>query len=138
MNGLTLPLQGTYSCSSRSLRTPSLKADGLSAANRLASVTPPTLNPTCQLHAMTYSCAPRRARRGGRAIAFIIKPKTAKPKVVLIWSIYPPAVALSEKSLRPRTLRPQPLNPQPKNPSSKLDTPKPKPERPYCLPPPPP
>ena len=28
--------------------------------------------PTCQLHAMTCSCAPRPASRGGRAIAFII------------------------------------------------------------------
>ena len=26
----------------------------------------------CQLHAMTYSCAPRPASRGGRALAFII------------------------------------------------------------------
>ena len=61
---------------------PSPPADGLSQANplrecwnrhatntsevRLASVTPSTLNPTCQLHAMTYSCAPRPASRGGR------------------------------------------------------------------------
>ena len=39
---------------------------------RLASITPSTLHPACQLHAMTYSCAPRPASRGGRAIAFII------------------------------------------------------------------
>ena len=39
---------------------------------RFASITPSTLNRTCQLHAMTYSCAPRPASRGGRAIAFII------------------------------------------------------------------
>ena len=39
---------------------------------RLASVTPSTLNPTCQLHAISCSCAPRPASRGGRAIALII------------------------------------------------------------------
>ena len=71
-----------YGCGSRSLRTPSLKADGLSPANpphecwnrhaantsevRLASFTPSTLNPMCQLHSMTYSCAPRPASRWAR------------------------------------------------------------------------
>ena len=39
---------------------------------RLACVTPSTLNPTCQLQAMIYLCAPRPAR-GGHAIAFIIR-----------------------------------------------------------------
>ena len=39
---------------------------------RLASVTPSTLNPTCQLPAMTYYCAPCPASRGGRAIALIL------------------------------------------------------------------
>ena len=61
----------------QSLRTASLKADGLSPAKpwnrhatntsevRLFSVTPSTLNPTCQLHAMMYLCAHRPASRGG-------------------------------------------------------------------------
>ena len=82
-----------YGCDSRSLRTPSLEADGLRPANplrcpcmnvgkgmqqtRLKSGLPPlrtpsTLNPTCELHTMTYSCAPRPASQGGRAIAFTI------------------------------------------------------------------
>ena len=39
---------------------------------RLASVTPSTLSSTGQLRAMTHSCAPRPASRGGHAIAFII------------------------------------------------------------------
>ena len=92
--GLTASDPGTQPCSLRpvlrlsSLRTLSLEADGPSPANplpecwnrhatntsevRLASVTLLTLNPTCKLHAMTYSCAPRPTSRGGRAIAFII------------------------------------------------------------------
>ena len=76
---------GTHSCSLRpALRLSKLansltklKADGLSPANplhecwnrhatntskvRFAYVTPSTLNPTCQLRAMTCSCAPRPA-----------------------------------------------------------------------------
>ena len=94
--GLTVSDPVTQPCSLRpvlrlrlsKLANPLLKADGLSPANpihecwnrhatkasevRLASAIPSTLNPTCQPRAMTYSCSPRPARRGGSAIAFII------------------------------------------------------------------
>ena len=83
------------------LPPPSLQADGRSPANplhecwnrhatntsevRLASVTPSTLDPTCQLQTMPYLCAPRPASRGGRAIAFIIW-----------WSPHPVVVTIKE------------------------------------------
>ena len=84
---------GTQPCFLRPVLRRSKLANSLTPANRphecwnrratntseagLPSVTPSTLNPTCQLHATTYSCAPRPASRGGGAIAFIVVPASA-------------------------------------------------------------